>query len=76
MIKLFVNRGQIRLLNNNITDLDLYFSRPNQKLRFLIHDLLFVPFVKNPVKKTRSDVMIDCVDCFPLRLVWNSAMSN
>ena len=44
-----MNRGQIRLLNSKTTDLDRYYSRPNQKLKFLIRDLLCMPFV-NPLR--------------------------
>ena len=47
-IKLFVNRGQIRLLDSKTTDLDWNYSRPQWKLKFLIRDLLFTTFVKNP----------------------------
>ena len=47
-IKLFVNRGQRRILNRKTTDLDWYYFRHHQKLKFLIHDLLFMPFVNNP----------------------------
>ena len=49
-IKLFMNRGQIRLLNSRskVTDLDFYYSRHNQKLKFLIGNLLFMPYVTSP----------------------------
>ena len=40
-IKLFVNREQIRLLNSKSTDLDWYYFRHQQKLKYIIHDLLF-----------------------------------
>ena len=43
-----MNRGQIWLLNSKTTDLDWYCSRPYQKLKFLILNLLFTPFVKPP----------------------------
>ena len=46
MIKLFMNRGQIRLLNSKTTDLDWNCSKLICKLKFLIPDLLFMPFVK------------------------------
>ena len=39
MIKLFEDKYKIRA-KSKITDLDWYFSRHNQKLKFLIHDLL------------------------------------
>ena len=45
-IQLFVHRAQIRLLNGKTTDLDWYYSRHNQKVKFLIGDSLFVSFVK------------------------------
>ena len=48
MIKLFVNREQIRLLNSKTTDLDWYYFKPYQKLKLLIRDLLFTTFVKSP----------------------------
>ena len=51
MIKLFMNREQIRLLNSKTTDLDWYYSRPNQKLKFLIRDLIFMLFVKTPLDR-------------------------
>ena len=56
MIKLFMNKGQIdqRLLNSKATDLDWYYSRHYQKLKFLVHDLLFMIFVKNPPDGTRN----------------------
>ena len=41
MIKLFMNRGQIRLLNSKTTDLNWYYSKPYQKLKLLIRNLLF-----------------------------------
>ena len=41
-------RGQIRVLNDKTTDLDWYHSRLFWKLKFLIRDLLFTTFVKNP----------------------------
>ena len=50
MIKPFTNRGQIRLLNSKITDLDWYYSRHHQKLKFLICDLLFTPLVKDSLE--------------------------
>ena len=40
----FVNREQIRLLSY----LDFYYFRHNKKLKFLICDLPFMPFVKPP----------------------------
>ena len=43
-----MNRGQIRVLNDKTTDLDWYHSRLFWKLKFLIRDLLFTTFVKNP----------------------------
>ena len=52
MIKLFMNKGQIRFLNSKTTDLDWYNSRPNGKLKLLIHDLLFATFVKPPPPRT------------------------
>ena len=51
MIKLFKHWEQIRLLNSKTNDLDWYYSRHNQKLGFLISDLLFTPFVKNHSEK-------------------------
>ena len=39
-IKVLINRGQIRLVNDKTTDLDWYYSRHNQNLKFLIRDLL------------------------------------
>ena len=45
MINLFMNRRQIRLPNSEPTDLDWYFLRLYQKLKFLIRDLLSIPFV-------------------------------
>ena len=54
MIKLFMNRGQIRLLNSKTTDLDWYYSKPCQKLKLAIHDLLFRTFV-NPPSPLLSD---------------------
>ena len=41
VIKLFRNKGQIRILNRKNSDLDWYYSRHYQKLKFFIHDLLF-----------------------------------
>ena len=49
MIKLFMNKGQIRFLNSKTTDLDWYNSIPNWKLKLLIHDLLFATFVETPL---------------------------
>ena len=40
MIKLFINREQIRLLNTKSTDLDWNYSRSYQKLKYLVRDLL------------------------------------
>ena len=37
----FVNRGQIRLLNSKTTYFDWYYSRPKQKLKFLVRDCLW-----------------------------------
>ena len=45
-IKLFMNRRQIRFLNSKTTDLDWHYSRPYQKLKFLIRDLLFTTLRK------------------------------
>ena len=44
-IKPFVNREQIKALNCKGTALDWYYSRYNQKLKFLTRDLLFMFFV-------------------------------
>ena len=44
VIKVLVHREEIRVLNGKTIDLDWYYSRPNQKLKFLIRDLLFMPF--------------------------------
>ena len=49
MIKLFMNKGQIRLLNSKTIDLDWYYSRPNQKLKFLILQLLFMSYSDFPL---------------------------
>ena len=38
----------IRLLNRITSDLDWNYSGPYYKTKFLIPDLLFMPFVKNP----------------------------
>ena len=46
--QLTYSRGQIRLSNGKTTDLDWYYSKPNQKLKCLICDLLFITFVKPP----------------------------
>ena len=43
-----MNREQIRLLNSKTTDLDWYYSKPYQKPKYLIRDLLFTTFVKTP----------------------------
>ena len=61
MIKLFVNRWQIRLLNSKSTDLDGYYSRPYQKLKFLICDLLFVVFVKSDIATFDVFLLLDDV---------------
>ena len=47
-IKLFMNRGQIRLRNGKTADLDCCYPRRNQKLKFLIRDLLML-FVNSTI---------------------------
>ena len=63
MIKLFVNRGHIRVLNDKTTDLDWYYSRLFWKLKFLIRDLLhcITTFVKNPLDL--SGFIADTIVC-------------
>ena len=41
-IKLFVNRGQVKLVNGKTTDSNSYYSKHNQKLKFLICNLSLV----------------------------------
>ena len=47
-IKLFLNKDKIRLPSSKTNDLDLYYSRHNQKLKYLFNDVLFMPLVNNP----------------------------
>ena len=48
MIKSFMNWVQVRLLNDETTDLASYYSIHNKKRKFLICDLLFNHCVKDP----------------------------
>ena len=59
MIKRFMNREKIRLLNSKTTDLDWYYSRPYQKLKFLIRDLLFMPFVNLVAAKRGTNTALE-----------------
>ena len=45
MTKLFVSKGQVRLLNSEHTDFDLgwYYFRHHQKLKYLICHLVYPP---------------------------------
>ena len=47
-LNLFMNRKKVRFLNSKYTDLDWYYYRPYQKLKFLIRDLLFTTLVNTP----------------------------
>ena len=62
-----INRGQIRFLNSKTTDFDWYYSRHHQKLKFLICDLLFKPFEKDPggspsISSTHSSKSVTSID--------------
>ena len=52
-----MNKGKIRLLNSKSTDLDWNYSRHNQKLKYLVRDLLFMTFVK----KTQVPIRLICL---------------
>ena len=67
MIKLFTNREEIRLLNSKNTDLDWYYSKPYQKLKFFIGDLLFTTFVKKPCDCSCINI---CVGCSYTSVLW------
>ena len=53
-----MNRGQVRFLNAKTTDLEWYYSRHNQKLKFLISNFLFVPFVKKKPSTANQSVLV------------------
>ena len=61
-----MNRRQIRLLSSKSTDLDWNCSRPYQKLKFFIRDLLFMPFMK--LKKNSSAMEIFYVEGSNIKL--------
>ena len=55
-IILFMNRGQIRILNGKSADVDWNYSRHNHKLKHRVRYLLFMTFVKKP--EWRSSLFI------------------
>ena len=46
---LFMNRGANKDSKYENTNLDWNYSRHHQKLKYLIRDLLIMPFVKTPL---------------------------
>ena len=65
MIKLFIKWVPIRLLNSKTNDLDWYYSRPNQELKFPIRDLLFTPFCEKTLvcDSMRRELAIGFAQC-------------
>ena len=66
MIKLLMNRWQIRLLNSEHIELDWYYLTPNKKLKFLIRDLLHMPCVNSTpyvllIYSLYGKIISDCI---------------